>query len=128
LLSPRWDCWIVSPGLTASHDADKLAPPVTIDASTGRETLPMMNGERKQIKANDMMMTDAGGVVCTIIYGQDLRTPVTVDTRRVLYVTYAPAGITRTAVVTHHDTLLRNVRLFAPDAEVGHQAIITASG
>jgi len=30
-------------------------------------------------------------------------------------------------VAAHHDTLLRNVRLFAPDAEVEHQAIITAS-
>ena len=114
--------------LTASHDADKLVPPITIDASTGRETLHMMNGERKQIKANDMMMTDAEGVVCTIIYGQDKRTAVTVDTRRVLYVTYAPAGIARTAVAAHHDTLLRNVRLFAPDAEVRHRAIVTASG
>ena len=44
---------------------------------------------------------------------------------RVLYVTYAPAGITRTAVAAHHNTLLRNVRLFAPEAEVGQQAIIT---
>ena len=114
--------------LTASHDADKLVPPITIDASTGHETLHMMNGERKQIKANDMMMTDAEGVVCTIIYGQDKRTPVTVDTSRVLYVTYAPAGIARTAVAAHHDTLLHNVRLFALDAEVGQQAIITASG
>ena len=87
-----------------------------------------MNGERKQIKADDMMMTDAGGVVCTIIYGQDQRTAVTEATKRVLYVTYAPAGIDRSAVAAHHDTLLRNVRLFAPEAEVGHQAIITAGG
>jgi DNA/RNA-binding domain of Phe-tRNA-synthetase-like protein len=114
--------------LTASHDADKLTPPVTIDASIGRETLHMMNGEWKQIKADDMLMTDAEGVVCTIIYGQDKRTAVTVDTRRVLYVTYAPVGIARAGGAAHHDTLLRNVRLFAPDAEVGHQAIITASG
>lgn len=114
--------------LTASHDADKLVPPITIDASTGHETLHMMNGEQKQIKANDMMMTDAEGVVCTIIYGQDKRTPVTQATKRVLYVTYAPAGITRTAVAAHHDTLLRNVRLFAPDVEVAYQAIITAGG
>ena len=67
--------------LTAGHDADKLVPPITIDASTGRETLPMMNGVHKQIKAGDMMMTDAKG----------------------------------------------NARLFTPDAEVRHQAIITAS-
>jgi DNA/RNA-binding domain of Phe-tRNA-synthetase-like protein len=112
--------------LTASHDADKLAPPVTMDASTGREMLLMMNGTPKQLKANDMMMSDAQGVVCTILYGQDQRTPVTIETKRVLFVTYAPTGIRRTAVAVHHDTLIRHVRLFAPEAAVAYQAIITA--
>jgi DNA/RNA-binding domain of Phe-tRNA-synthetase-like protein len=114
--------------LTASHDADRLVAPVTIDASTGREALVMMSGEPKQIVANDMMMTDAQGVVCTIIYGQDNRTPVTPDTRRVLYVTYAPPGITRPAVAAHHETLIHNVRLFAPGAAVIRDEVVTAEG
>jgi DNA/RNA-binding domain of Phe-tRNA-synthetase-like protein len=112
--------------LTASHDADTLKPPVHIDASTGSEQLLMMNGKRKQIKAGDMMMTDADGVVCTIIYGQDKRTPVTEHTRRVLYVTYVPAGITADTVSHHHEILIRNVRLFAPEATAVSQRIVTA--
>ncbi len=114
--------------LTASHDAARLVAPVTIDASTGREELPMLNGERKQILANDMIMADAQGLVCTILYGQDRRTPVTVDTSHVLYVTYAPAGVPRPAVAAHQATLLRNVRLFAPEAEVVSEEIVTAGG
>jgi len=112
--------------LTASHDVDKLIDPIRIDASTGSEELHMMNDQRKQIKANDMIMTDGQGLVCTIIYGQDKRTPVTVETERVLYVTYAPLGVGETAVAAHHEALLRNVRLFAPDAEILHQTIETA--
>jgi DNA/RNA-binding domain of Phe-tRNA-synthetase-like protein len=112
--------------LTASHDADKLAPPVTVDASTGDETLHMLNGTRQQIKGGDMMMADAEGVVCTILYGQDRRTPVSVETERVLYVTYAPADITRDEVARHHDALLHNVRLFAPEAAVELQQVVAA--
>jgi DNA/RNA-binding domain of Phe-tRNA-synthetase-like protein len=73
-----------------------------------------------------MMMRDGQDVVCTIIYGQDQRTAVTRATRRVLYVTYAPAGISAEAVVRHHAVLLRNVRLVTTDAAVIHQDIITA--
>ena len=114
--------------LTASHDVNKLIDPIRIDASTGSEELHMMNDQRKQIKANDMIMTDGEGLVCSIIYGQDKRTPVTAVTKRVLYVTYAPLGVGKTAVFAHHEALLRNVCLFAPDVEVLYQKIETANG
>lgn len=114
--------------LTASHDADKLEAPVIMSASTGQEELLMMNGQRKQIKANDMMMTDTKGVVCTIIYGQDKRTPVTEATQNVLYVTYVPPGISAEAVAEHHEELIRNVLMFAPEISINYQEIISASG
>jgi DNA/RNA-binding domain of Phe-tRNA-synthetase-like protein len=113
--------------LTASHDLDKLAAPITVDASTGEEELVQMNGQARPIRANDMMMRDGQSVVCTIIYGQDQRTAVTQATRRVLYVTYAPAGISAEMVAQHHDILVRNVRLVAGDTAVIYQEIVTAS-
>ena len=113
--------------LTASHDVDKLVAPVVIDASTGEEELVQMNGRSQQLKANDMMMRDGEGVVCTIIYGQDARTPVTKATRRVLYVTYAPPGITAAMVERHHEVLLRNVRLVDGETAVLHQQIVSAA-
>ena len=112
--------------LTASHDMDKLVSPITIDASGGTEVLHMMSDQQKQIQTNDMMMTDGEGVVCTIIYGQDKRTPVTTATKQVVYVTYAPVGVGETAVGGHHEVLLRNVRLFAPDIEVLYERVETA--
>ncbi len=114
--------------LTASHDADRLAPPIAVDASSGDETLHLLSGRRRTIKAHDMMMTDAQGVVCTIIYGQDRRTAVTEATRRVLYVTYAPAGIATEAVAAHHQRLGDHVRLLAPGATVLAERIVTAGG
>ncbi len=112
--------------LTASHDVDKLVPPITIDASTGNEALQMMNGKTKQIKANDMMMIDNQAVVCTIIYGQDKQTAVTPKTKQVIYVTYAPVGVGETAVTQHNEILLRNVRMFAPDVAVLYTGVETA--
>ena len=111
--------------LTAGHDADFLCPPVTIDVSSGNEEFIQMNGDKKTLKANDMMMTDSKGVVCTVIYGQDQRTPISTKTRRALYVTYVPAGIERSTVATHLDTIKRNILLFAPDAEVEYQHVHT---
>jgi DNA/RNA-binding domain of Phe-tRNA-synthetase-like protein len=87
-----------------------------------------MNGETRQIKANDMMMRDALGVVCTIIYGQDGRTAVTKATRQVLYVTYVPAGITAEMVARHHEVLLGNVRLVAAEAVVLAEVIEGSNG
>lgn len=112
--------------LTASHDAQALEPPVTVDASSGEEVLYMLSGKRKQIKDGDMMMCDAHSVVCTIIYGQDRRTAVSDATQRVLYVTYAPPGVTIEEVNAHHDVLLGNVRLINPGAKIEERAIVTA--
>ncbi|MDJ0752767.1 MAG: phenylalanine--tRNA ligase beta subunit-related protein [Ardenticatenaceae bacterium] len=112
--------------LTAGHDADLLQLPVTIDATQGGEQLIQLNGSVKALKANDMMMTDGEGVVCTIIYGQDKRTPISPKTRRALYVAYAPAGVTAVNVQRQLDAILENVRLFAPAAEVEINRIFSA--
>jgi DNA/RNA-binding domain of Phe-tRNA-synthetase-like protein len=85
-----------------------------------------MNGSKKTLKPNDMMMTDSKGVVCTVIYGQDQRTLISPNTRRALYVTYAPPGVEESAVTAHLETIKKNVHLFAPDAEVEYQRVHAA--
>jgi DNA/RNA-binding domain of Phe-tRNA-synthetase-like protein len=112
--------------LTAGHDADLLAAPLTIDATQGGELLVQMNGAERPLKPNDMMMTDANGVVCTIIYGQDKRTPITPKTRRALYVAYAPAGVPKAAVQQQLEAIRENVHHFAPEAEAEMFEIYTA--
>lgn len=102
--------------LTASHDAARLAPPVIIDSVGEGESFVAMNGQEQPLKAGDMAMRDADGVICTIIYGQDQHSPITPETRRALFVAYAPAGIAETAVTHHLHTIQRNIQLFAPTA------------
>ena len=62
--------------LTAGHDADLLTQPLTLDVTGGGEAFTGMNGSVKTLRPGDMMMTDAGGVICTVITGQDARTPI----------------------------------------------------
>ncbi len=102
--------------LTASHDADSLEGPLTLDATRGGEAFTQMNGSARTLKPGDMMMADAGGVVCTILYGQDRRTPVSPQTRRALYVAYAPPGVPEEAVRRQLEAIRENVLLFAPGA------------
>jgi len=113
--------------LTAGHDADLLVQPVRIDVSKGDEEYIQLNGEQKTLKASDMMMADAEGVVCTVIYGQDARTPISPRTSRALYVAYVPPGIDAEVVNQHLEMIRENVLLFAPGAVTEYQAVHNAS-
>jgi len=104
--------------LTAGHDADLLAEPVVIDATKGDEIFTRMNGAVISLKPNDMMMSDGKGIVCTIIYGQDNRTPISSKTRRALFVAYAPPGVPKIKVQQQLDSILENIRLFSPETLV----------
>ena len=112
--------------LTAGHDADLLKAPITIDATQGNEEFIQMNGQIRTLKPNDMMMTDSQSVVCTIIYGQDKRTPISPKTRRALYVAYAPPGVPKESVQQQLDSIQDNIVLFAPEAEVEMLEIFSA--
>lgn len=102
--------------LTAGHDLEKVAPPVTIAASRGDETYTRINGSPQTLKTGDMFMHDADGILSSVIYGPDRRTQITGETRRVLYVTYAPRGIAGELLRTHLDRLEQYMRLVSPGA------------
>ena len=113
--------------LTAGHDADLLTLPLTLDVTQGGEAFTGMNGTVKMLRPDDMMMTDAHGVICTVITGQDARTPISPSTHRALYVAYAPAGVPVKTVKRQLESIFENVLLFAPDAET-ELTIYAASG
>ncbi len=112
--------------LTAGHDADLLEGGISIEATIGTECFSQLNGKSRTLKANDMMMRDEKGIVCTILYGQDQRTPISPNTKRALYVAYVPAGITRDAVNAHLNVIKSNVLAFSPEAEVRYLEIHNA--
>jgi DNA/RNA-binding domain of Phe-tRNA-synthetase-like protein len=104
--------------LTAGHDLALVDAPVRIDVAAGTERFVRINGQEQQLKAGDMYVADAEGVLSTIIYGPDHRTRIRPETHQVLFTAYAPPGIGEEAVQRHLENIQANVLLFAPDAQV----------
>lgn len=113
--------------LTAGHDVEKLRGPLVIDISRADDVITQMNGSTKPMRSNDMVMRDSGGVCCSIIYGQDNRSPISRETTHALYVCYAPPGVTTASVEAQIDGILENIRTFAPDVVVVSRTLIRGS-
>jgi len=88
--------------------------------------MTQMNGTSRAIRAGDMIMRDAGGVACSIIYGQDARSPISPETRRALYVAYAPAEIAAGVVERQLHGIEKHLRLVSPDLVVEQRRLLTA--
>lgn len=112
--------------LTAGHDVARLQEPVAIDVSREGDQITQMNGVTKALRAGDMMMRDANGISCSIIYGQDNRSPIAPETCHVLYVAYAPAGIAPEIADTQLEKIEENIRLFSPTAQVEQHQLLFA--
>lgn len=113
--------------LTAGHDVDKLYAPVTIDVSKDGDQITQMNGETRPIRAGDMIMRDANGISCSIIYGQDNRSPISAGTTHALYVIYAPAGAPREAVESQLQKIEEHIRLFSPNVIIEQHRLLSAN-
>jgi DNA/RNA-binding domain of Phe-tRNA-synthetase-like protein len=103
--------------LTAGHDLDKVRPPVRVDVADGSETYVRLNGQEQQLKAGDMMIADAQGILSSIVYGPDRRTQIRPETTQVLFTVYAPAGIAQDTVRKHLHDIQSYVLLIAPGAQ-----------
>jgi DNA/RNA-binding domain of Phe-tRNA-synthetase-like protein len=112
--------------LTAGHDVAKLHAPLSIDVSAEGETLVQMSGSAKRLPAGDMVMRDAQGLSCSILYGQDNRSPLSASTTAALYVAYAPAGVGEDAVRAQLDAIVSNVRTFAPTCVLEQLTLLRA--
>ncbi len=110
--------------LTAGHDADRLAAPVVMDVSRADERMTQMDGTERAIRPGDMVMRDRDGIACSIIYGQDNRSPISAQTTRALYVAYAPVGVPAEAVEQQLRGIAEHVRLCVPGATVEQEWLI----
>lgn len=112
--------------LTAGHDVAQLEEPVVIDVARAGDEITQMSGTQKDVPVGDMLMRDAQGVACTILRGQDNRSPISKTTTHVLYVAYVPEGVTEEQVRAQLDRMEAYVLLFAPECVVEQSALICA--
>lgn len=112
--------------LTAGHDVAKLRQPLCIDVSRTGDSIVQMDGSVKSMRAGDMVMRDADGISCSIIYGQDNRSAISAQTTHVIYAAYAPPGVSETVVQTQLQGVLNYIRTFAPNCVVKQQSLLRA--
>ena len=112
--------------LTAGHDAAKLQGSILIDVSREGDQFTQMNGTSKAIRPGDMIMRDEYGISCSVIYGQDNRSPISSITSQVLYVSYAPQGVPADAVEDHMQRLENTIRLFSKKTVVEQRRLVQA--
>jgi DNA/RNA-binding domain of Phe-tRNA-synthetase-like protein len=112
--------------LTAGHDVEKLEGALSIDVSRDGDRFTQMSGTAKELLAGDMIMRDTKGICCSILYGQDNRSPISGQTSHVLYVSYAPAGVPAQTVEAQLRAIDENVRLVSPHAVREQQHVLVA--
>lgn len=88
--------------------------PVGIDVAAGSEHYVRLNGHEQVLKEGDMMIAHARGVLSSMLYGPDFCTGIRPDTRRVLFMVYAPPGIDQPAVVGHREDIRDYVLVVSP--------------
>lgn len=112
--------------LTAGHDVAKLNGQISMDVSIEGDHMMQMNGTSKVIRAGDMVMRDANGICCSIIYGQDNRSMITAGTTHVLYVAYAPAGISAELVESQLQKIEEYLCLLSRTVVVQQHCLLSA--
>jgi DNA/RNA-binding domain of Phe-tRNA-synthetase-like protein len=112
--------------LTAGHDLSSILGPVRADVSRGTDRYVLMNGTEQLCADGDMMMVDGDGILSTVLYGPDRRTRITSETRDVLFVVYAPAGVGEPVVGDHLADIRCHVLLIAHDAETEQLVTLSA--
>jgi DNA/RNA-binding domain of Phe-tRNA-synthetase-like protein len=113
--------------LTAGHDADQLREPILMDVSRPGDQMVQMNGAVKDLRPGDMIMRDTRGIACSIIYGQDVESPISVGSTHVLYVAYAPAGVPAGQVDLQLARIEEHLRLCVPAAVTEQRLLLRAS-
>jgi DNA/RNA-binding domain of Phe-tRNA-synthetase-like protein len=89
---------------------------VSVGVGRGDERYTTLNGRDQALKAGDMLMRDAEGIISSVLYGPDRRSRIMPGTTAVLFAVYAPAGIGETAVREHLEDIRAGVLLIAPEA------------
>ena len=104
--------------LTAGHDLASISEPVVVGVAAGDESYTMLNGKEQTLTEGDMFIADTDGVMSSIIYGPDKRTPISGDTTDVLFTIYGPEGISTEQITAHLEQIRDYVALVSPDASI----------
>ena len=113
--------------LTAGHDLDLLDLPLDVSLASPDEAYALLGKETLQnMKDGDLRVADRRGVIGSILYGPDDRSPIGPETKNVLYLVYGVPGVSRDAIREHLERLWERVSSLSPHAVKECLDILTA--
>lgn len=104
--------------LTAAHDYDKIKFPLNLNLSNGNEHFLGISEKEQNLVKDDMMLSDADGIISSILNGPDYRTRITSTTKNVLFYTYIPDGINKDIILNHLKDIASFVAIFSPNSQI----------
>lgn len=112
--------------LTSGHDATALRGALRVDVADNHETYTKLSGKAQPLRAGDMVVHDAEGVIASVLYGPDQRTRLREDSSDALFCAWCPLGVPAAVVESHLGMLAALVRREWPQGVVEDSQILTA--
>jgi DNA/RNA-binding domain of Phe-tRNA-synthetase-like protein len=104
--------------LTSGHDLGALHHPLAVDVAVAGDAYTMLSGKDRVLKAGDMIVRDAEGIIASVAYGPDDRTCLRPDTDDALFGAWCPMGIPPMTVESHLEKLAALLRQEWPASTV----------
>jgi DNA/RNA-binding domain of Phe-tRNA-synthetase-like protein len=104
--------------LTSGHDLGALRFPLAVDVSVAGDAYTLLSGKDRVLKAGDMIVRDAGGIVASVVYGPDDRTRIRPDSDAALFGAWCPVGIPPMIVEAHLEKLAALLRQEWPESSL----------
>jgi DNA/RNA-binding domain of Phe-tRNA-synthetase-like protein len=113
--------------LTSGHDLPSLQDPLSVDVAGAGDTYTKLSGKEQRLRAGDMVVRDATGIIASVLYGPDHRTRIRDGTTAALFGAWCPQGIAPSTVEAHLLTLAALLRREWPEATVDAPSIVHAA-
>ena len=96
--------------LTSGHDLQTLRGPLTVDVAVAGDAYTRLSGKDQMLKAGDMVVRDAQGIIASVAHGPDARTRLQPETNAALFGAWCPVGIAPSIVEAHLARLAALIR------------------
>jgi DNA/RNA-binding domain of Phe-tRNA-synthetase-like protein len=109
--------------LTSGHDLQALRGPLTVDVAVAGDAYTKLSGKDQMLKAGDMVVRDAQGIIASVVHGPDARTRLHLETNAALFGAWCPVGIPPSIAEAHLAKLAALIRQEWPEAAVEASAV-----
>ncbi|PWI46283.1 hypothetical protein CEE45_17605 [Candidatus Heimdallarchaeota archaeon B3_Heim] len=95
--------------LTSGHDLDEINGDLSFDVSQGGEQYLKINGQKQELKKNDVILTDNEGILASILYGPARRTSISIKTKNALFFAWCPYSLDEEIIRSHLNEIFLNL-------------------